>query len=264
MRLSFQLVALLVLFGCNSGRPLITKSIINDDAILINQMTEAIDKRPDYFLSNLKNDTLRLAHDIDSLGFNYTIESGAYKLNERVYFWMKIIKKNDTLISFSADPFYWTIGGRWESVYNNIYKSAGWNKDKNRFIKKYFNYSATLLPLETLSLNQSKNLNEINMLMTPFGDHVYRTGSSDYSILDYKKFEKIASKFDDDELYYLLNSINPATRAYTAKYIKCNRKQFSERIKIMIEKLLKESTKFANTYGSIMFYDDLSELIKCE
>ena len=86
---------------------------------------------------------------------------------------LDIIKQNDSLISFKASPLYWTVGGKWERKYDQIYKSNDWSKEKYGFDDKYYNYEATIAPTNDISIADSKFKLSIDSLMTPYYDYVY-------------------------------------------------------------------------------------------
>jgi hypothetical protein len=264
MKNIFHLLIILTLLGCSPSRYFIAEPLIEEDAISIQQLTNSISNNPDYFLSKLTLDTNGLAHYKDSLGYNFSIETGGYKLNDRVYFWLSIIREGDSLFSLSASPFYWTIGGKWQGNYDKIYKSAGWTKIKYEFDDKYYNFQSTTKPINNYSLINSKYKNSIDSLMTPYFDYVYHFPDFNESNIDYLKFKHIANKFSNDELLYLLNSINPATRAYTIKYIKYNNFEYNENIKNKIEELLYKSPKVKTMFADIVDYSDLKKLIDCK
>jgi hypothetical protein len=266
MKIIFSILAILTFWGCTpSSRIVITDSSLEDDAVIIRQMTESISDNPNYFLSNLTLDTNKLAHHIDSLGFNFTIESGGYKVNERIYFWSSIIRQNDSVISFMASPFYWTIGGIWERKYDQIYKSADWKKEQYGFDDKYYNFEASINPIGDLSIHDSKYKKSIDSLMTPYYDYVYYPPFNPIIKPNKKRFDRIISKLSDKEILYLLNSINPATRAYTINYIKCDSKNdFDNDIMMQVKKLIQESPKVKSMFADIVMYVDLETLTDCK
>ena len=280
MKIFFQLILLASLYGCVTSEFHITKSQRKIDATSIKQMTIAIENNPEYFLSNVILDTLGIAHEIDSLGFNYSIEQGGYNLNDRVYFWLKIIRYNDSILSFSASPFFWRVPGAYVGIYNRFLKSAGWTITKHGFNNKYFNYEVTVLPMNPIPLVDYKHKATIDSLMTPYTGYEYvnydllkskwnekRVGKITSKLKeDAQRFENIASKLSNDELFYLLNGINPSTRAYTIKFLKCNKHELTDKEKTLITKLINKSPPIKGIYaGSDIITDfNLTDLIQCK
>lgn len=267
MKYILIILSIFIFFGCTPGsRILITDSNLENDAVIIQKMTSSISDNPNYFLSNLTLDTNKLAHHLDSLGFNFTIESGGYKVNDRVYFWLNIIRQNDSIISFVASPFYWTIGGKWQRKYDQIYKSTGWLKEQYCFDNKYYNFEATLYPISDITIENSELKKSIDSLMTPYYDYVYYPPYNPIIKPNKIRFDRIISRISDKEILYLLNSINPATRAYTINYIKCeNKREFDFAIKKQIEKLTHESPRVKSLVThDIIMYLNMKEISDCK
>ena len=57
---------------------------------------------------------------------------------------------------------------------------------------------------------------------------------------------------------------NPATRAIVIKYCLCNNQTLSEANMSWIDKLIIDSPQLKSLYGSIIYYLDIEEAIKCD
>jgi hypothetical protein len=246
------------MMGCTTIYKLHNKTEIEANSISINGLTEEIKDDPHLFISKISLDTNHLDHNIVLLGFDFSLESGAFHYNDKIYFWLEIIRKKDSIISFTAEPFHWATGGPTAAeVYNSIYKKAGWKINKSGFVIKTYNYKATTLPLTIdFSFNQ-KNTESIDSLMTPFTDYIYPSECLE------KTFYRILPYLNNDDLQLLLHCINPVTRAIVIKYILCSGNKFTSKIDNWVEYLINTSPTLRTIYGSFISYRTLSSLVKC-
>ena len=186
------------------------------------------------------------------------MESGAFHFNDKIYFWLNIIRENDSIISFSAEPFHWKTGGPIAGeVYNKIYKNAGWEINKDEFIRKIYNYQATTLPATQEFLYRPINTASIESLMTPFTDYIYPSECLEMT------FNNILPDLNNDDLLFLLHSINPVTRAIVIKYILCSGNNFTSKIDNRVKYLLNTSPTLRTRHGCFVNYNTLSSLVKC-
>lgn len=112
------IILFILIVGCTRVCRSQNKSTREVDRIAVKELTENLEHNPQLFLSKVSLDTHGLAHDVDSLGFNYSLESGAYRYNDQIYFWLQIVRLNDSIVSFSANPFYWKIKQIKNGAYN--------------------------------------------------------------------------------------------------------------------------------------------------
>jgi hypothetical protein len=204
----------------------------------INKLTHLVDSKPLEFISKLKLDTMYLAHYSDSLGFDFILEKGVFKFNNKIAFNLNIIKRNDSIVSFNVKPFCGNLNHNKINIYNKLYKNAGWElNNKYDFNTKYYNLNYFISPNQINGFDKYKSYPIIDSLLNPYNSFYYIEKNK------IKTNDKIIEYLDETTVYYLLNSKNPSTRVLILSFIKCNQKVYNKDINKFIENLYNDKTK---------------------
>lgn len=225
--------------------------LYNDNEI--KTLTDLINKN-DYktFLSRLKISNDIAYYSKDTLGFNYFRQMNDRCLNDDICFSTSVILYNDSIISISVNPSFSWIRPIIQNHYKKTFKKFGWTHEhENYFKSKYFNYSASTIPLTVNDVNFKLKVNShFDSLMSPF----YPNNKSDY-----------LSNLTTDELFYLMHSISPHVRTGVIKHIKCNKIQTNSTIDKWTEIVIKNSPFMLAWLGGCNYaYEPIDYFIKCD
>lgn len=248
--------------GCTPIYYIFNKSEVDSNRVAISELSEIFKKRPLEFLKRVKLDTVLLAHDIDSLGFGFVIEKGTYRYNNQISFGMQIIRKDDSVYSYSVEPFVGHVFLDGVNLYKPNYEKAGWRlKDWDTFYDRFYNYDFTTLPV-TFNSHYKPNIHHIiNYLMTPYSGYTIEYEIKSLRLKDI--FNSISQSLNQDDIYYLLHSLNPATRAIVIKFVKCSKDTFNDEINNRIDFLINNSPQVRTHSGCFIEYEDLAKIVKC-
>lgn len=256
-------VLIFILFlGCALTYKLSNKDKLQSDRIAIEKLNNLFENRPLEFLEEIKIDTNYFAHEIIPLGFSYRYESGGFRYNDQIYFWCKIIRLDDSIISFSATPFAWSLGPSGWAAYSSIFEEYGWRKKgrfSNQFVDRIYNYQSTVKPITSHSIVKPNNITLIDSIMSPHYGVIYQEGPTQ------SYHEQIVNSIahDDATIYYLLHSLNPVTRMLAIRNAKFLDINITESTRKRIQYLLESSPKLRTKYGSIVNSSDLQSLVDC-
>jgi hypothetical protein len=261
--LSIFSIALLFLLisGCAFTYELCNKGELQSNRLVIERLNNLLTNQPLNFLSELKLDTIHLAHDIIPLGLDYTYESGAFRYNDQIYFWCQIIRQGESIVSFSTSPFAWKLGPSGWAAYSSIFEEYGWEKKSyfsNDFENRTYNYQATLVPVAGAPLRRH-NISSIDSIMSPYYGVIFKVGPTQ------SYHETIVKSFavDDSTIQYLLYSQNPVTRMLAIRNINCSNINVSETTRNRMQYLIKSSPKVKTIYADMLNSSDLQNLIDC-
>lgn len=256
------IMLLLSLDGCSLIYYIANKSEVDSNRVLIYELSEIFKKRPLEFFNKVKLDTICLAHDIDSLGFGFVIERGTFRYNKYISFGIQIIREDDSIYSYSIEPYVGypvMIDG---DLYVPNYEKAGWKiKDYNNFYERYYRYDFSILPV---NYNYEREINKNPMfkyLMSPYSGYIILNEPGHFELQNI--FNELKNRLGQDDIFYLLHSLNPATRAIVMKYIKCSGKTFNQEIQSFVDILINTSPNVHSLSGCFLEDEDLKDIIKC-
>lgn len=216
------------------------------------------------FIRKVKFDTVYSAHTIDSLGFGYVIEYGNYNYNNHISFLIEIIRKDDSIYSYSLEPTHgWGPNIMLDGdLYVLNYEKAGWQlKEWDDFYERYYNYDFSILPVNYNSNNEINNNPLFKYLMSPYSGYVFINDFRSFELQEI--FNDLSQQLNQNDIYYLLHSMNPATRAIVIKFVKCNREVYNDEINDRIELLINNSPQLRTHSGCFIEYEDLTKFVKC-
>jgi hypothetical protein len=224
----------------------------------IRRLTELIDKEPLRFLAEVTVQTNGLAHDIDALGFDHTLETGAFRHNNEIWFWMMIVRRDQEVTSYAVEPWFPGGPGR-AAAYAGLFEEAGWKARRgDRFEWKYHAYQTTIRPVDFPAQDRPA----LARLMSPYTGHIVPTGPAPDPLRD--DFEVAAAQLDAAGLAYLAHALNPATRALAIHHLRCGGQENTPELRTWIDRLLADPTKFRTAWDDIEEEKDLRELIRCD
>lgn len=254
----FVLIAFLTFTDKLSFAEEINEDWVKKDSIFINQIKRAYATNPllvEKFLEPWENSR-------EKLGFGYSmIEHSNGKGYVSINY--TLIYKGQKLVSFvlkTSWPHDPRLTKRYSAFFNGLFEIENFEiKDL------YFGYEVVSKPIG-FKENEFNVSSQIAYFMTPYSGVVYGdSGGIANEVLETRKsFNSIQSSINEEVLFYLLKSINPATRLYAAEFYYLNKERFSEReiIEKLIDENLKELPKITTMSGCIVRMADARKVLK--
>lgn len=236
MKFCYLILVICLISGCTPFYLLVNKKKVKENDKQIKELSELIFK-DDYrtFLSKLTLNNEYIYSDKDTLGFGYFIDIDTRCFMNEICFGTQTIKRNDSIISMKVYPTDACLSPNIMRHYKRKFKKAGWKFEKGygfNFEQKICGFKNSLVAIDDTGFSYRPNPNPcIDSLMSP-------------NISKSKCFNKIKDSLTENDLLYLMHSINPSTRLIVVKHIKCNNIQTSSETRDWINLVIKNSPEF--------------------
>lgn len=236
MKFCCLILVIFLISGCTPIYLLINKKKVKENNKQIRELSELI-INDDYgtFLSRLTINNNNIYSDKDTLGFGYFIDVDERCYMNEICFGTQTVKRNDSIISMRVYPSDFRIRPIIMGHYKRKFKKAGWKLEKGygfNFEQKICGFKNSLVTIDDTGFSYRPNPNPcIDSLMSP-------------NISNSKCFNRIKDSLRENDLLYLMHSINPWTRLIVVKHIKCNSIQTSSETRDWINFVVKNSPEF--------------------
>jgi len=126
------------------------------------------------------------------------------------------------------------------------------------FKEKIVNYNSTIMPIASGEKLQQIADATLDSLMSVHFDYIYPT------YIHSSIFNRVKQNLTEDDLFYLLHSINPSTRIMVMHYMLCSKRTYSNTTNHWIDYLINNSPAVLTQYGCIREDMSVVDLVKCE
>lgn len=196
-----------------------------------------------------------------NLGFGYSlIEHSMGKGYVSIFY--TLIYKDKKLVSYVLKP-QMPNDSRLIQRYLAFYKGL-FDIENFRPKNLYFGYMEMSKPLEAFE-NNLNFTQQFDYFMTPYSGVIYGDyGGIGNEILENREaYNTVKNSINENILFYLLKSINPATRLCAAEFYYSNMETFKQKelIDRLIEKNFKELPKITTMSGCILYFEDAKRVL---
>jgi hypothetical protein len=247
MKFGFTILLLLLLTSCTPIYLAKNRQKVKDNDQQISDLSNLI-WNDDYqsFLNKVTINNELIYNDKDTLGFGYYRDVDYRCYNDEICFGTHIIRSNDSIISMTVYPSFFRIKPIIAGHYKRKFKKAGWKFKKGygyNFESKICGFQNSTIPVSDTAFTYRPKQNPcIDSLMSP-------------NVNKSKCFDRIKDNLTENDLLYLLHSINPWTRLTVVKHIKCKNIQTSYKTTEWMNYVIKTSPQFKTMLSRCIMAD---------
>jgi hypothetical protein len=239
-----------LLFGLVSCTPIYiskNKQRVKDNDKHIAELTDLIiHDNYSFFLSQLKINNEFIYNAKDTLGFGYYMDIDHRCYNDEICFGTTTIRQNDSIVSVTVYPSFSSINPVITRHYERTFKKSGWKFKGgfgNNFESKIFGFKNSINAVADPKFTYRPKPNkDIDSLMSP--------------IVSYsKRFDLILDSLTENDLLYLLHSVNPGTRLLAIKHIKCKNIPISNETNDWMNYVIRTSPRYRTMVSRCVMMD---------
>lgn len=242
--------------GCGPAYTLFNRQEVDSTRAELRELTALREHDPVAFVSKLKPYAAYGIDMNDQLGFGYTLVWGSFRIARHFLIEAQIIHLRDSVISYWGGACTVLEDGPGYTAYSSMLSEFEWCTHADMVS---YNCRTTIQPVPDATGERLPRNPRFDSLMSPYFGTSIGGATTIWRLLEARK-----DGLSDDDVFYLLHSMNPATRALVMHHVRCSGMAVSSRTRTRIEQLIATSPNLVVFEGCVQMNKSVANFIACD